>query len=332
MRVLAGDIGGTKTLLELSETIGSETTIIARHHYDSAAYDSFSHIVKAFITQYGTLEQLQCHQACFGVAGPVECNGARAISKITNLTWVIDSATLERQFAFRRVSIINDFTAIGYGIPLLDSSELLEIQKGEQQDQATKVVIGAGTGLGVAQLISCAGGYQVLATEGGHIDFAPRNRTQMALLTYLLKQQHRVCCEDLLSGPGIVNIYQFLHDYRKGDAEQRAAILQQRDVASAISIAADQKKDRLAIETMEIFTTLYGAIAGNFALSSMARGGIYLAGGIAPKIVKRLQTNSFLEAFNDKGKMRALNQQMPVAIVMNPEVGLIGSRYVANHL
>ncbi len=330
LRIIAGDIGGTKTLLEMSDVQGGHTQVVARHRYDSSAYESFSQIIGAFLSQYDDPNNPSCHHACFGVAGPIEVSGDKTVSKLTNLSWFIDSSQLKNQFKFKKVCLINDFSAVGHGVSLLDSSELQALQAGKQIDKATRLVIGAGTGLGVAQLVWCSGRYQVLATEGGHIDFSPRNAIQVALLNYVTKEQGRAACEDILSGPGLVTTYRFLHDYRAGDPAQLTFILQQEDIAAAVATAADKGEDSLAVEAMDIFVSVYGATAGNFALSSMALGGVYIAGGIAPKIVDHLKTDYFLEAFNDKGKMEKLNRQIPVAVVMNPEVGLIGCRHLAS--
>ena len=332
MRVLAGDIGGTKTLLELSEVQGDQTQVIARHRYDSAAYDSFSNVVEAFVSRYDNLHHPSFQKACFGVAGPVEVEARATVSNITNLSWQIDSAQLEQRFHLQNVRLVNDFSAIGYGIEHLGPSELTQLQQGQQREGGTRLVIGAGTGLGVALLIWCTDHYEVLGTEGGHVDFAPRDATQIALLDYLIKQRGRAACEDVLSGPGLVTIYRFLHHYRGGDPGQLASTLRQGDAAAAVAMAADGSEDSLARQAMSIFVSIYGATAGNFALSSMALGGVYVAGGIAPKILHHLEGGLFLEAFNDKGKMGHLNRQVPVAVVLNPDVGLIGCRHLAKNL
>ncbi len=332
MRVIAGDIGGTKTLLELSERDGEKSRIIARQRYPSSAYGDFGQIVEAFLARYDDPHHPTCHHACFGVAGPIERRGTETRSTITNLPWIIDSAELTQRFGFKKVRLINDFTAVAYGVGLLDEEALVQLQTGERESRATRLVIGAGTGLGVAQIVCCGERDQVLATEGGHVDFAPRKAIEIALLRYLSGQQGRVACEDVVSGPGLVNIYRFLHQHRGGESSRLETMLASEDIAAAIALAAERSEDPLATEAIALFVTLYGAIAGNFALSSMAQGGVYIAGGIAPKMLTQLQEGGFMAAFNDKGKMSSLNSRVPVAVVVEPEVGLIGSRHIANCL
>ena len=332
MAILAGDIGGTKTLLELSDQIGGDTRTIARRAYASQTYDTFTDLLSEFLADFCHSREFVIESACFGVAGPVQRQGSRSFSRITNLPWEIDSDLISNQFDIKKVLVINDFVAIGHGIEVLDQADLLPLQNGRPVPNSNRIVIGAGTGLGVAQLVWCGDRYHVFGTEGGHVDFAPVNNLQIELARYLMGRNGRVSCEELLSGPGLVNIYRFLHQFRSGDPSQLDQILKQPDAAAAIGSAAREGTDLLAREALQLFVEIYGAVSGNFALNGMATAGVFIAGGIAPKISTLLAQGAFIEAFNAKGKMAHLNQQMPVAIVMNPEVGLLGARKVASNM
>ena len=332
MKILSGDIGGTKTLLEISEVLKGEIKVIARHRYESSAYSNFSNLLSDFLNQYDDSQQPTLSNACFGVAGPVQEIGNKTSSQVTNLPWLLDSDEISDQLKVKTIKIINDFVSVGYGIGILSRSELFNLQFGESRPKSTRLVIGAGTGLGVAQLVWCDGDYRVLGTEGGHTDFAPRNDVQIELLRYLNKKRGRASIESVLSGPGLVNIYRFLTEYRSGAKPQLSNILGQHDPAAAIAQAAESEADKVASEAMDIFVSIYGGVCGNFALSTMALGGVYIAGGIAPKIIKRLNSGTFIEAFCDKGKMANLAKKFSVEVVMNPDVGLIGTRYVASKL
>ena len=332
MAILAGDIGGTKTVLELSEQISGDNRIIGHRVYASQTYENFIDLLSEFLTDFFHSREIAIEAACFGVAGPVQRQGSRSFSSITNLPWEIDSDLISNQFDIEKIRIINDFVAVGHGIEVLDQGDLLPLQTGRPVPDTNRVVIGAGTGLGVAQLVWCGDRYHVFGTEGGHIDFAPVNDLQVELACYLMGRNGRVSCEEVLSGPGLVNIYRFLHQLRSGNQAQLDHILKQPDAAAAIGSAAGKGADPLAREALQLFVEIYGAVSGNFALSGMATAGVFVAGGIAPKISTLMAQGTFIEAFNAKGKMAHLNQQMPVAIVMNPEVGLLGAAKVASNI
>lgn len=334
MLILAGDIGGTKTLLELSQYKNGESIVLVEERYESSAFDQFSDVIENFIQKHEALihHHKKIKNACFGVAGPIKKNENNTVSQVTNLPWILDSKKLSKQCNIKNIALINDFQAVGYGVSVLDKSDFQVLQQGQVIEQATCLVIGAGTGLGVAQLIWGNTAYQVLGTEGGHINFAPRNEVESALLNYLQLEIGHVACEDVLSGPGLVNIYRFLHTYRGGNPDVLESMLKEADAAASIAYQAEQELDILANEAVDIFVEIYGAIVGNFALSSMAVGGVYIAGGIAPKLIQRLKQPSFLTAFRDKGKMEKLMAMIPLAVIMNPDVGLIGSRYIAQNL
>jgi glucokinase len=317
--LLAADIGGTKTLLQLMTADGDE---VSRQRYSSADYDDFGQIISAFLASQDGAYQIDI--ACLAVAGPVAAGSAR----VTNLPWHIHAAEIESLHGIRRVLLCNDFEAAGYGIAGLKDDDLLVLQPGEVTT-GPRAVIGAGTGLGQAYMIEQASGWQVYATEGGHSDFAPMDRTQVRLLENLLERFGHVSYERLLSGEGLVTIYNFLRDYRQleEDADCRLAMVNQ-DAAQAISDYA-RHGDRLATEALALFFEIYGAQAGNLALTVMPRAGLYIAGGIAGKNLEQLEQSRFLQAFCDKGRMQDLMKQIPVKVILADDVGLQGACLLA---
>lgn len=328
MKVLAGDIGGTKTLLRVLETDGARFHTLAELRYPSADYPQFMPLVDDFLSSTGVDGQTLA-AACFGIAGPV--NGRRA--RTTNLPWEIDADALAAHLKLGQVSLLNDFEAVGYGIDVLEHADLLTLQSGQPRTHAARAVLGAGTGLGVALLVYEDDHYRVLPSEAGHTGFTPTDSLQLELLRWLMQREDPPCLEHVLSGQGLINLFDFLCNYQHaapGEALERA--LAQGDPAAAISTAALGGSDPLAVQALDLFCTIYGSVAGNLALIALAHGGIYIAGGIAPKIVTCLRNGGFLRAFNHKGKMRTLVQQIPVHIVLNEQVGLLGAAAVAARL
>lgn len=341
--LLAGDIGGTNTSLRLVETPAQQALYEAR--YPSQEFPDLVPIVRQFLAAAGKElgDTPAPEKACFAIAGPILHNTA----KLTNLPWLLDTHRLERELSVKPVSLINDFAAVGYGIMGLTSDDLLPLQTGQPQPDAPIAVIGAGTGLGEGFLIKQGETYQIFPTEGGHTDFAPRNELEFQLLQYLRDkyQISRVSVERVVSGQGIVAIYQFLRD--RLDARESPEIAhtvktwehetgrkqKSVDAAAAISEAALAKSDPLCEEAMEIFVEAYGAEAGNFALKLLPLGGMYIAGGIAAKILPLIQEeNRFMRAFTQKGRVSALVERVPVSVVLNPKVGLIGAAICAGRL
>jgi glucokinase len=252
---------------------------------------------------------------------------------ITNLPWQIETQTLAARFDIDSVTLINDFQAVGYGLEALAEDDLVTLQAGSPTTHGNRLVIGAGTGLGVAQLIWDGNGdgshYRVIATEGGHADFAPANELQLGLAGYLMRRYGRSSMEHVLSGPGLINVYGFIAEQQQQlESTACQAVMASADPAAAIAQAA-QANERLAVAALGLFVEAYGTQAGNFALSSLALGGVYIAGGIAPKLIEQLKAPRFMTAFRDKGKMARLMAQIPVRVVMNPEIGLLGSRVIA---
>ncbi|MCK5639684.1 MAG: glucokinase [Gammaproteobacteria bacterium] len=335
MLVLAGDIGGTKTLLQLGRFNAGQTRaeVIAEQRFDSQAYPAPGPMVETFLQSHqpeGT--DRTDIQACFGIAGPVTPDGKNQQAQLTNLLWQLDSLSLSREIGLGQLKLINDFQAIGYGIEALYDEDLTPLQQAAAKEGGPRVIIGAGTGLGVAQLFATHDGYEVFSSEGGHLDFAPQNDTQDALLTFLRQQYGHVSYERLLSGMGLENIYRFLLTQSSGGDTRSDALLGSEDPAAAISQQAFSDESSLASHSLRLFCEVYGAMAGNMALTALATGGVYISGGIATKILPALQQGDFIKAFNAKGRMSRLTQSMPVHVVTNPQVGLLGAALAASRL
>lgn len=336
--LLAGDIGGTKTILRLvSAADASSLQTLHEATYPSQNYPDLVPIVREFMA--GREEKPE--KACFAIAGPVVNNRA----KLTNLPWILDNQRLETEMGIGQVSLINDFAAIGYGVLGLKSADLYSLQAGELDPEAPIAVIGAGTGLGEAFVIKQGSNPHIFATEGGHTDFAPRNELEFQLLKYLREKYNvgRISVERVVSGQGIVAIYQFLRDRPIGQEssevgdvvrtwEQEIGREKTVDPAATIAIAATEKRDMLSERTMQMFIEAYGAEAGNLALKLLPYGGLYIAGGIAAKNHKLLESEGFMQAFTDKGRVSNLLEKVPVQIILNQQVGLIGAAIRAGQL
>lgn len=329
MIILAGDIGGTKTLMQIASLTANGLDVICEESYVSGSHKEFSDVVSLFLDKYSASAQ-RLNAACFGVAGPIKTEANSQNVQVTNLPWRLDTAQLADLAQTPWVYLINDFQAVGYGIDSLGAADLVTLQAGQSRMNAPRTVLGAGTGLGVAQLIWQHDHYSVLATEAGHIDFAPVTAEQSGLLDFLSTRFNHVSYERLLSGPGLVNIYEYLSS--TGTAAENKAwrqVMAQSDPAAAITELACKKNDDLANQSLNLFISIYGAMAGNLALINLAFGGVYVAGGIAPRIIERLRSGDFIRAFNHKGRMSPLLHDMPVHVVMNPKVGLRGAARAA---
>ncbi len=338
--LLAGDIGGTKTILRLVEASDkSDLNTIDEEQYRSKDFADFVPMVQKFLAKSNIPTP---QKACFAIAGPVVNNTA----KLTNLVWFLETTRLQEELGISQISLINDFEAVGYGILGLDKQDLHTLQVGHTNPDAPIAIIGAGTGLGQGFLIKQGENHQIFPSEGGHADFAPRIELEFQLLKYLLDKHdiQRVSVERVVSGMGIVAIYQFLRD-RKLCSEspeiakvvrtwEQEAGQQEKSVdpGAAIGSAAMEKSDRLCEQTMQFFVEAYGAEAGNLALKLLPYGGLYVAGGIAPKILPLIQEERFLLNFSQKGRMRRILEDIPVHVVLNPQVGLIGAAVCAVRL
>lgn len=326
--VLAGDIGGTKTLLQIADFDRDRYRVLAQQRYENSAYANFSDIVHDFMTQ---AERPAIRAACFGIAGPVIATATGEHVKLTNLAWILDSDRLARDFAIPKVRLINDFQAAGYGMEALTAADLVPLQRGTPEPQGLRALIGAGTGLGQGLLLYRNGRYEAHSTEGGHVDFAPTDDLQIELLQYLRREHPHVSYERVVSGRGLVNIFEFLRA-RCGAACATDVEPDVDDRAAAIAQAALGAHDPLASQALDMFVDIYGAQAGNLALATLATGGVFIAGGIAPKILPRLIDGRFMRAFRNKGRMSALVATIPVHVVTNQAVGLMGTALAASRL
>jgi len=320
--ILAADIGGTKTLFQLSSQQGE---LIFEKEYVSQQYASFDLVLVEFLGQ-DEIKEHQVNSACFAVAGPVSGRNAN----VTNLPWTLNADALESQFELQHVHLCNDFEAVAYGISCLNDDDLFTLQQGEEDKLAPRAIIGAGTGLGQALLLPDGDKWKVVATEGGHTDFAPTDRLQTHLLEHLIERFGHVSYERVVSGVGLVTIYEFLRAYQQCDENEdlRQAMIND-DAGAAISRFAADHSDPLASQALDMFIQIYGAQAGNLALTVSPRAGVYLAGGIAAKNLERFKNGLFIQAFNAKGRMQPLMERIPVRIVLQPKVGLLGARLLA---
>jgi glucokinase len=326
MAILAGDIGGTKTNLALYDVGANERlTLIQQQRFPSRDYQSLEALVKEFTKGCGH----QLTASCLGIPGPV----IGGESRTTNLPWVVTEKSVAAALGLDHVDLINDLEATAYGIQELSDDQLKTINQGVEERNGNRALIAAGTGLGVAALVWDGARYRVIASEGGHADFPPRNELEMDLLRYLLTLYAHVSCERVLSGPGLVNIYNFLK-LRDGAEEPvwlAEALAASDDQAKTISQMASEGKSELPVKALAVFVSIYGALAGNLALTFKATGGVYIGGGIAPKIGAKLADGTFLKAFKDKGRLSAMVDAVPVHIIMNPMTALVGAAEYAAH-
>jgi len=323
--ILAGDVGGTKTALALYEARGGGLAPAREAALPSREFPTFEDAVASFLdaAPRGAVEA-----ACFGVAGPV-VNG-RCIA--TNLPWVLDEATLASSIPAKRVRLLNDLEAMGHGVLALEPASLATLQEGAVRE-GNMALLAAGTGLGEALLVWSGERHLVVRSEGGHADFAPRTDLEVELLRFLRKEFGRVSYERVLSGPGLVNIYRFLRD--TGDAPEPAWLrerLEREDPSAVVSEVALAGSHPLCVRALELFASIYGAEAGNLALKAFAVGGVYVGGGIAPKIRAKLADGTFVAAFCDKGRFAALMASIRVSLVLEPRAALLGAARVARDL
>lgn len=328
-RILAGDIGGTKTILALFETDGCRLERVAEASFPSREYESFDAVLAAFRSRVDG--GLGVGAVCLDVAGPVRDGTVRP----TNLLWRIDERGLSGALGGVPVKLLNDLEATAFGMLFLPESELVELNAGARPPRRGHIaVIAAGTGLGEAYLIWDGERHCPLASEGGHADFAPRSEVELDLLRYLRsKLGGRVSYERVLSGPGIHNIYEFLRDSgREAEPAWLATELVAGDPSAAISRAARERAEPICVAAMDLFSELYGAEAGNMALRALTYGGVFVGGGIAPKNLDVLRNGSFLRGFLDKGRFSEMLSEIDVRIATNPATALLGAAQFARRL
>jgi glucokinase len=324
--ILAGDVGGTSTRLALIDE-GNLAHAVYSHMYRSGDYESLQAIVEQFLAEVRecTPEQWPA-RAAFGVAGAVDGR----IARITNLPWRVDADRIAGRLEGAPVVLLNDFAAVGHAVPRLTSADLYSLGGGESRPREPIAVIGAGTGLGECFLVWTGARYQVVTTEGGHTDFAPRNPLEIRLLEHLSAKFGRVSYERVVSGQGIVNIYEFLREReRMAEPPALAGALRQDDPAAVISRAGLAREYPICERALDLFVSVYGAEAGNLALKVLAKGGVYLAGGIAAKILPRLEEGGFRHAFEQKGRFTEFLQGVPVFVITHPRPGLLGAAIAA---
>lgn len=319
--VLAADVGGTKTLVALADVDASGVALRAVQRFESSRFESLEAIVRAF---HGS-HPVTGLKSAFGVAGPVR-DGRSAI---TNLPWVLETEALARGLALGPTALLNDFEAAALGLETLGPGQCVTLQAGCEDRGRPRVLLGAGTGLGVAQLVPEGGAWRVLPGEGGHTDFAPRDEAQMRLWQRLRARYGRVSVERVVSGAGLVAAYESLSEDAPPKVAPRVDVLADVDPAAAISAAALAGGDPIALAALDLFLDAYGAEAGNLGLRALAMGGVFVAGGIAPKVLDRLAGGGFLAAFRDKGRMRALAETVPLHVVTETRLGLYGAALAA---
>jgi glucokinase len=320
--IVAGDIGGTHARLGLFEVRDGRPYLISERIYPSPKFSGLDAVLREFVEEFHPVTT----GAAFGLAGPVHDGRVRT----PNLPWEVDAEGLHSVLGIRHVTLINDLEALAYGVALLAPSDLVVLNPGLEAG-GNRAVLAAGTGLGVAGLVLEGISHHPLATEGGHSDFAPRTALECELMLYLSKRFGRVSNERILSGAGLTNVYDFLRD--TGRAEEPDWLTQRlegEDRAKVISICGLDGSSALCSQAVDLFTSVYGAVAGNVALLFLATGGVYLGGGIAPKILARLKDpRLFRAAFMDKGRLRSLLEQVPVRVILDDRVGMRGAAQVA---
>ena len=320
--ILAGDIGGTSTRLALFDNEGSALRLVVSGRYPSRDHAGLAEIVAAFTVAHpGPVEA-----ACFGIAGPVRDGRVET----PNLPWVVDGGVLAKQLALESVTLLNDLEANAWGVFTLGDGDVETLSPGLPAREGNAAIISAGTGLGEAGYHWDGAGLHPFASEGGHADFAPHDDLTIALFRWLHGRHGHVSWERVVSGPGLVNIYTFLRDTGGGpEPPFLAEDIRSGDPAAAISKAALEETSPLAVRSLDLFVALYGAEAGNLALKMKATQGIWVGGGIAPKILPRLKRPGFLEAFHDKGRFRAFLEAVPVRVILNDQAALRGAAWHA---
>jgi glucokinase len=318
--ILAGDVGGTKVHLALYGFDHGELRHVRDERFPAHEYNGLEEIVSKFLSESGSPE---ITSACFGVPGPVR-NGRL---KLTNLPWLLDSRELSMRLNIAHLFLINDLEANGYGIPELTPDQILTLNIGDSSAVGNRALVSAGTGLGEGVLVWNGKVHVPMASEGGHADFAPRNELEIDLLRYLMRLLNgRVSFERVVSGIGLKNVYAFLRD-EKGmeEPEWLRQRMESEDPNAVIGEVAEQGTNELCAKTLDIFVSAYGAEAGNMALKVLASGGIYLGGGIAPKILSKMKDGTFMKSFIDKGRLSDLLIHTPVRIILEPRAALMGA-------
>ncbi len=327
--VLAADIGGTHAAFAIGELKGRGCRVLLAKSFPSSDYAEFGALLENFLAlPEVVIARPHLVATCFAVAGPV----ADGDATLTNLGWEVNAAAVSARLGLKNVSLINDFHAAGVGVMELPPESFTSLQAAEATEHGNAVIIGAGTGLGVGIIHWSGTAWEVLPSEAGNADFASTDELQDKLMMHLRRTFGRVSCERVISGPGLLRVFYFLQDSGFGvPSKKLLEATRQPDVDPTEVIAefALAKLDPLAVRALDLFINAYGSFAGNIALTALARGGVYIAGGIAPRIINRLQEGGFMRAFASKGAFTPLLSGIPVQVVMDPQVGLRGALRVA---
>lgn len=315
--ILAGDVGGTKVHLALYDFNGGSLTHKRDERYPAKDYSGLEEVVREFLAA-DTVSS-----ACFGVPGPVRDGRLR----LTNLPWTLDSRELARSLSIDHVFLINDLEANGYGIAELKPDQIYTLSEGDPSQIGNRALLAAGTGLGEGILIWNGKQHIPYPSEGGHADFAPRNEDEIDLLRFLKqKYQGRISFERVVAGMGITNIYEFLRDVRgMEEPTWLADRIASEDPNAVITELALSAKSEICEKTLDMFVSSYGAEAGNLALKVLSIGGLYIGGGIAPRILEKLKDGTFMRSFTDKGRLSQLLINMPVRVILESRAALLGA-------
>jgi glucokinase len=320
--ILAGDVGGTKCNLALFAEKSGKLTTVFKQRFASKEFASFDLIVKEFSRQAAShLTADGVVAAGFGVAGPVIENHVRA----TNLPWVVDAKTLERELDVHKIVLMNDLGATGHSIEHLEREEFTVLNPGKPEPGGTRALIAAGTGLGQSFLVWDGGRYRIAPSEGGHSDFAPHTEQQIELLRFMRRRYPQVSWELILSGRG----FRTLHEFLTPEVKHPSFEDPDADPAPEITRLGLAKSCPVCVETLDLWTDIYGAEAGNLALKVLALGGVYVAGGIAVKIIEKIKDGTFFKAFQDKWGFEKMLGNIPVSVVLNESAPLLGAAYEA---
>jgi glucokinase len=317
--ILAGDIGGTKTLLGIFDPTPQRPRPIEVQSFPTLEFDTLVTMISRFL-QGGSVRGIRLTRACFGVAGPI----IGSTADLTNVPWRVDADEVARALDIRSVLLLNDLQAMAYSLPVLTDAELHVLQPGEPLRGGTLALIAAGTGLGISTLHDIDGRYVPAASEGGHGDYAARTEREVEVLRDLTSRYGRAEVEHVVSGPGLVNLHRVAHG---GAPRTCPAVLdpEAADAPAAISTAALERRCIRCVEALQLFVDAYGAEAGNLALRSVATGGVFVGGGIAPKILQALTDGRFVRAFAAKPPLDHLLRRMPVKVILNADAGLLGA-------
>ena len=331
--LLAGDVGGTKTLLGLFEPGPMRPAPVAIDEFPTLEFDALEIILERFLRSRGVpVDRLTA--ASFGVAGAI----TDQVANLTNVPWRVQASTLQPALALERVYLLNDLEALAYAVPVLGAGEQAVLQEGERVASGNMAVIAAGTGLGESMLLNVEGRFFPGESEGGHADFAARTARELQMVAALTAVFGRVSVEHVVSGPGLVNLYQFTHEAFGSEPSTSpdtrvpsrlcagvGPVDDPADLPARINASATAGRCPACVEAMEMFVDAYGAEAGNLALRTVATAGVFVGGGIAPRIVPWLTTGRFMAAFLAKAPMQALVRRVPVAVILNPRAGLLGA-------